>query len=169
MEQSGLPYLQQRLIGRKVIIFLPVVAILAAIISTFMLLPKSYYLKVRDGELFLVEGYLSSWVSSPRSSTMPPFSVKGLDLKGITNVEFETQDEAMDVLRSFFQKRVQAQSEALLVKEKELASAYSDLLRDTTGAKAAGIPGLEKNIEVLKGWLEIYNVKMKSTMPAAKS
>ncbi len=169
MDQPVLPYLQQRLIGRKVIIILPVIAILAAIISTFMLLPKSYYLKVRDGELFLVEGYLSSWVSSPRSSTMTPFSVKGLDLKGITNVEFETQDEAMDVLRSFFQKRVQAQSEALLVKEKELANAYSDLLRDTAGAKAAGTPGLEKNIEVLKGWIEVYNVKVKSTMPAAKS
>ena len=68
MEQSSLPYPQQRVIGRKVIIFLPVIAILAAIISTFMLLPKSYYLKVRDGEIFLVEGYLSSWVSSPRSS-----------------------------------------------------------------------------------------------------
>jgi hypothetical protein len=75
----------------------------------------------------------------------------------------------MDVLRSFFQKRVQEQNEVLLVKEKELANAYSDLLRDITGAKAAGTPGLEKNIEVLKGWLEIYNAKTKSVIPAAKS
>jgi hypothetical protein len=28
---------------------------------------------------------------------------------------------------------------------------------------------LDKNIEVLKGWLEIYNSKMKPAMPAAKS
>jgi len=27
---------------------------------------------------------------------------------------------------------------------------------------------LEKNIEVLKGWLEIYNAKVKLVMPAAK-
>jgi hypothetical protein len=75
----------------------------------------------------------------------------------------------MDVLRSFFQKRVQEQSEALLVKEKELAGAYSDLLRELIGAKASGTPGLEKNIEVLKGWLEIYNAKVKPAIPAAKS
>ena len=87
----------------------------------------------------------------------------------MTGVAFKTQYEAMNVLRSSFQKRVLEQSDALLVKEKELADAYSDLLRDMTGAKAAGTPGLEKNIEVLKGWLEIYNAKVKSAIPAAKS
>ena len=169
MEQSSLPFLRQRLVGRKIVIVLPVIIIIAAIILTFTALPKSFYFTVRGGELFLVRGSSSCWVFSQRSSALEPFSVKGLDLKGITGVAFKTQDEAMDVLRSSFQKRVQGQSEALLVKEKELANAYSDLLRDMTGAKAAGTPGLEKNIEVLKGWLEIHNAKVKLAMPAAKS
>lgn len=169
MEQSSLPFFRQRLVGRKIVIVLPVIIIIAAIILTFTVLPKSYYFTVRAGELYLVRGSSSGWIFSQRSSAMEPFSVKGLDLKGITGVAFKTQDEAMNVLRSSFQKRVHEQSEALLVKEKELADAYSDLLRDLTGAKAAGTPGLDKNIEVLKGWLEIYNTKMKPAMPAAKS
>ena len=169
MEQSSLPFFRQRLVGRKIVIVLPVIIIIAAIILTFTVLPKSYYFTVRAGELYLVRGSSSGWIFSQRSSAMEPFSVKGLNLKGITGVAFKTQDEAMNVLRSSFQKRVHEQSEVLLVKEKELADAYSDLLRDLTGAKAAGTPGLDKNIEVLKGWLEIYNAKMKPAMPAAKS
>jgi len=168
MEESSLPFFRQRLVGRKIVIILPVIILIAAIILTFTVLPKSYYFSVRAGELYLVRGSSSCWVLSQRSSAMEPFSVKGLDLKGITGVAFKTQDEAMNVLRSSFQKRVQEESEALLVKEKELANAYSDLLRDMTGAKAAGTPGLEKNIEVLKGWLEIHNARVKPAMPAAK-
>jgi hypothetical protein len=169
MEQSSLPFFRQRLVGRKIVIVLPVIILIAAIILTFTVLPKSYYFTVRADELYLVRGSSSGWVFSQRSSAMEPFSVKGLDLKGITGVAFKTQDEAMGVLRSSFQKRVQGQSEALLVKEKEMANAYFDLLRDMIGAKASGTPGLEKNIEVLKGWLEIYNAKVKPAMPTAKS
>jgi hypothetical protein len=168
MEQSSLPFFQQRLVGRKIVIVLPVIIIIAAVILTFTILPKSYYFTVRAGELYIVRGSSSGWVFSQRSSALEPFSVKDLDLKGITGVKFKTQDEAMGVLRSFFQKRVQEQRESLLIKEKELVGAYSDLLRDITGAKAAGIPGLEKNVEVLKGWLEIYNANAKPAMPAAK-
>jgi hypothetical protein len=169
MEQSSFPFFRQHLVGRKIVIVLPIIVIIAAIILTFTALPKSFYFTVRAGELYLVRGSSSGWVFSQRSSALEPFSVKGLDLKGVTGVAFKTQEQAMDVLRSFFQKRVQEQNEVLLVKEKELANAYSDLLRDITGAKAAGTPGLEKNIEVLKGWLEIYNAKAKSVIPAAKS
>ena len=168
MEQTSLPFFRQHLVGRKIVIVLPVIVIIAAIILTFAALPKSFYFTVRAGDLYLVRGSSSGWVFSQRSSAMEPFSVKGLDLKGITGVAFKTQDQAMDVLRSFFQKRVLEQSDMLLVKEKELANAYSDQLRDLTGAKAAGTPGLEKNIEVLKGWLDIYNAKVKSGIPAAK-
>jgi|APLow6443716910_1056828.scaffolds.fasta_scaffold275040_2 hypothetical protein len=169
MEQTSLPFFRQHLVGRKIVIVLPVIVIIAAIILTFTALPKSFYFTVRAGDLYLVRGSSSGWVFSQRSSAMEPFSVKGLDLKGITGVAFKTQEQAMDVLRGFFQKRVQEQSEALLVKEKELAGAYSDLLRELIGAKASGTPGLEKNIEVLKGWLEIYNAKVKPAVPAAKS
>jgi hypothetical protein len=96
---------------------------------------------------------------------MEPFSIKGLDLTGITGVSFKTQEEAMDVLRSFFGNRVEAQRQAIFEKEKEMAGPYADLLRDMTGAKASGIPGLEKNIEVLKGWLEVHNANVKSLKP----
>lgn len=166
MEKSSLPFFRQRLIGRKIVIVLPAIILIAAIIVTFTVLPKSYYFSVRGEELCLVRGPLSCWVFSQRSPALEPFSVKGLDLKGITGVAFKTQDEAMNVLAGFFQKRVQEQRDVLLVKEKELADAYADLLRDMTGAKAAGTPGLEKNMDVLKGWLDIYNAKVKS--PAAK-
>ncbi len=168
MEQSSLPFFKERLVGRKIVIVLPVIIIIAAVILTFTALPKSYYFSVRGGDLFLVRGSSSGWAFSQRSSALEPFSVKGLDLKGITGVAFKTQEQAMEVLRSYFQKRVQEQSGVLLPKEKELASAYSDLLRDLTGAKAAGTPGLEKNVEVLKGWLEIYNARVKPPMPGAK-
>jgi hypothetical protein len=169
MEQSRLPFFRQHLVGRKIVVVLPVIVIIAAVILTFTALPKSFYFTVRAGDLFLVRGSSSGWVFSQRSSALEPFSVKGLDLKGITGVAFKTQEQAMEVLRSFFQKRVQEQSDMLLIKEKELAGAYSDLLRDLTGAKAAGTPGLEKSIEVLKGWLEIYNAKVKPAIPGSKS
>jgi len=169
MEQSSLPFFRQRLVGRKIVIVLPVIILIAVIILAVTALPKNFHFTVRAGDLYLVRGSSSSWVLSQRSSALEPFPVKGLDLKGITGVAFKTQDEAMNVLRGFFQKRVQEQRDSLWVKEKELANAYSDLLRDMTGAKSAGIPGLEKNIEVLKGWLDIHNDKMKSAIPAAKS
>jgi hypothetical protein len=168
MEQSSLPFFRQHLVGRKIVIALPLIVIIAAIILTFTVLPKSFYFTVRTGELYLVRGSSSGWVFSQRSSALEPFSVKGLDLKGITGIAFKTQEQAMEVLRSFFQKRVQEQSDVLLVKEKELSGAYAELLRDLIGAKAAGTPGLEKNIEVLKGWIEIYNAKMKSAITATK-
>lgn len=168
MEPSSLPFFRQHLVGRKIVIVLPVIVIIAAIILTFTVLPKSFYFTVRGGDLCLVRGSSSGWIFSQRSSALEPFSVKGLDLKGITGVAFKTQEQAMEVLRSFFQKRVLEQSDALLVKEKELANAYSDQLRDLIAAKAAGTPGLEKNIEVLKGWLDIYNAKVKPANPATK-
>ena len=168
MKESSFTFFRQRLVGRKIVIILPVIVLIAAIIVTVTILPQNYYFSVRGEKLSLVRGPISCWVFSQRSNALEPFSVKGLDLKGITGVAFRTQDEAMNVLRGFFQKRVQEQSEALLNKEKELANAYADLLRDVTGAKAAGTPGLEKNIEVLKGWLEIYNAKVKASIPAAK-
>jgi hypothetical protein len=155
--------------GRAIIIVLPVIILIAVMIATVSSLPKSYYFTIRAGDLCLVRGSMSNWVLSEQSNAFEPFSVKGLDLKGITGVAYKTQEEAIGVLRSYFQKRVQEQSAAILIKEKELANVYSDLLRDMTGAKAGGIPGLEKNIEVLKGWLDIYNAKTKSPTPAAKS
>jgi len=169
MEQSSLPFFRQHLVGRKIVIVLPVIVIIAAIILTVTAMPKSFYFTVRAGDLFLVRGSSSGWLFSQRSSALEPFSVKGLDLKGIIGVAFKTQEQAMEVLRGFFQKRVQEQSDAILPKEKELAGAYSDLLRDLTGAKAAGTPGLEKNIAVLKEWLEIYHAKVNPAIPAAKS
>lgn len=169
MEQASLPFFRQRLMGRTIIIVLPVIILIAAVIATVSSLPKSYYFTVRSGDLCLVRGAMSNWVLSDQSNAFEPFSVKGLDLKGVTGVAFKSQEEAIGVLRGFFQKRVQEQSAAVLSKEKELANLYVDLLRDMTGAKAGGIAGLEKNIEVLKGWLEIYNAKIKSPPPAAKS
>jgi hypothetical protein len=169
MEQTSLPFFRQRLMGRTILIVLPVIILVAAVIVTISSLPKSYYFTVRAGDFCLVRGAMSYWVLSEQSNAFEPFSVKGLDLNGITGVAFKTQEDAIGVLRSYFQKRVQEQSAAILAKEKELASSYSDLLRDMTGAKAGGIPGLEKNIEVLKGWLDIYNAKIKSPTPAAKS
>jgi hypothetical protein len=168
MEESSLPFFRQRLVGRAIVIVLPVIILIAVILVSFTVLPKSFYFTVRAGELCLVRGPMSNWVMSQRSSAMEPFSVKGLDLKDITGVKFKTQEEAMNVLRSFFQNRIQGQREAILTKEKELAIAYSDLLRDMTGAKASGTPGLEKNIDVLKGWLEIHHANIKSPVPATK-
>lgn len=164
MEQTTLPFFRQHLIGRKIVIVLPLVVIVAAIILTVSVLPKNYYFSVRGGDLYLVRGVSSCPVLSQRSADMAHFSVKGLDLKGITGVAFKTKEQALSVLHDFFQKRVQEESQAVLAKENELAPAYSDLLRDMTGAKAAGMPGLEKNIEVLKGWLEMYHAR---TAPAS--
>jgi hypothetical protein len=168
MEKSNLPFFRQHLVGRKIVIVLPVIILIAAIIVTVTVLPKSYYFSVQGGKLSLVRGPVACWVFSQRSSAFEPFSVKGLDLKGITGVAFKTQEQAIEVMRGFFQKRVQEQNEVILAKEKEMANAYADLLRDLTGAKAAGTPGLEKNIEVLKGWLDIHNAKVNSAVPVAK-
>ncbi len=102
MEESGLPFFRQHLVGRKIVIILPMIIIIAAIILSVTILPKSYYFTVRGGELLLVRGPCSSWVVSQRSSALEPFSVKGLDLKGITGVAFKTQDEAMGFCAAFF-------------------------------------------------------------------
>jgi hypothetical protein len=169
MEQTSLPFFRQRLMGRTIVIVLPVIILIAVIIATISSLPKSYYFTVRGGDISLVRGSMSNWVLSEQTSLFEPFSVKGLDLKGITGVAFNTQEEALGALRGFFQKRVQEQCTAVQAKEKELAGPYAVLLRDMMGAKAGGVPGLEKNIEVLKGWIEIYNAKTKSQPSAPKS
>lgn len=168
MEQSSLPFFRQRLMGRTILIVLPVVIIIAAVIATISSLPKNFYFTVRAGDLYLVRGAMANWALSNQTGAFEPFSVKGIDLKGITGVTFKTQEEALGALRGIFEKRVQEQCAAVLAKEKELAGPYTDLLRDMQGAKAGGVPGLEKNIAVLKGWLDIYHAKINAPASTPK-
>jgi hypothetical protein len=169
MEQSSLPFFRQRLMGRTIIVVLPIIIIIAVVIATISSLPKNYYFTVRAGDLYLVRGAMSNWVLSNQTGAFEPFSVKGIDLKGITGVSFKTQEEALRSLRGIFEKRVQEQCAAVLNKEKELVGPYTDLLRDMQGAKAGGVPGLEKNIVVLKGWLDMVHAKTTPQAPAPKS
>lgn len=124
----------------------------------YVSLPVRYFFAVRGGELCLMEGRFSG-VGALRCQSIDPVPVRDLDVGSLTAVVFENEGDALKVFKSFFVKRVEDQTAIVLPMEKELAAPYGALLRDLKAARSAGVEGLQKNIDVLQGWMDLYKEK----------
>jgi hypothetical protein len=145
---------QERMLGRRVLYVVPVLAVIVMVAFVFMALPVKYYFTVSGGQLCLMSGRM--WVDAQRCQAIDPIPANDLNLQALTSQEFEDQSQALLVLREFFAKRVDEQRQKVSALEKELSAPYNILLRDLKAAKAAGMEGLEKNIQVLQDWTDFY-------------
>lgn len=142
--------------GRKVIVALPVIVLVMIALAAFVALPERCYFTVSHGELCLVSGKIG-WLYEQQSRAMDPVPVKDLDVQELTSKTFNNESDALAVMKAFFEKRVEEGQATVLPKEKELVNLYRVLLRDMKAAQVAGAQGLDKNIEVLQGWLAAFS------------
>jgi hypothetical protein len=149
---------QERFLGRKVIWLVPILMVITLSSYLYFSLPVRYFFSVRGGELCLMAGRFSR-VDAVRCQSIEPVPVAGLDVGSLTAVVFEHEGEAVNEFKSFFVKRVNDQTAKVLPMERELAAPYGALLRDLKAAKSAGVEGLQKNIDVIQGWMDIYKKK----------
>lgn len=147
------------ILGRKIVVVLPVVLILMIIIFLFMSLPLRYYYKVEQGQLYLKAGKLG-WVDETRSKAFEPVSVEGLNLKEIPSQVFESEGEALAALRKHFTQAVEEECLQMVDLESELVKHYKSLLTKYTIAHSAGVVKYAREITVLKGWLDMHAEKM---------
>lgn len=145
---------QERMLGRRVLYVVPLLVILIVTVFVYMAMPVKYYFTVSGGNLCLMSGRF--WVDAQQCTAIEPIPAKDLNLQALTSQKFEDQAQALSVLRDFFGKRVDEQRQKVSALEKELSAPYAILLRDLKAAKSAGMEGLDKNIEVLQGWVDLY-------------
>lgn len=157
-EAQGEFFRQERMLGRRVIVILPIFVALVAATLMYMAMPVRYFFTVQDGEMCMMAGRLS-WLGTQRCQVMDPIPVEGMNVESLTTQVFETQADGLAVLRSFFLKRIQHQAQELLPLERELVRPYATLVKDLKGARSAGADGLDRQISVLQGWLDIYAKK----------
>jgi hypothetical protein len=152
------------LLGRRILVVLPSVVVLMCVFIAFMAAPLRYYFKVSGGNLYLMAGKLA-YLDESRSKAFEPVPVEGMDLKDITSQSFESESAALSSIREESAKMAEAQCLQLMEKEKELVAPYKSLLTSLRIAHSAGAAKYARDVDVLKGWLEMYaekTAKMKS-------
>ena len=90
---------------------------------------------------------------------MDPIPVKDLDVQELTSKAFDSESDALAVMKTFFENRVKEGQAVIFPKEKELVNSYRILLRDMKAARAAGAQGLDKSIDAIQGWLSAFAKK----------
>ena len=149
---------QERILGRRILWAVPILMVTMLLSYLYFSLPVRYFFAVKGGELCLMAGRFS-WVDATRCQSIEPVQVRDLDVGSLTVLVFEKEGEALNVFKSFFVKRIDDQTAKVLPMERELAAPYTTLLRDLKAASSAGVEGLQKNIDVLQGWMDIYKKK----------
>lgn len=156
--QGGEFFRQERLLGRRIVVILPIFIILMVVTFLFVAMPLRYFFVVQDGDLCLMAGRFTSF-GAQRTEILEPIPVQGMDLENLLAQTFETRTDAFAMLRGTLMKRVQDQDAQIYSMEKDLAQPYALQLRYLKGARATGTEGLEKRIAVLQGWLDLYGKK----------
>ena len=148
------------LIGRGVIIVLPVLII---VMFVFVMFPTRYYYKVKDGELNLMVGKLG-WIDSKRSKALDPIPVGNADFSELTRQSFDTENEAFSAISSVIVSGIEEQREKLYPLEKQLADAYRHLLGYLRAAQRMGLQHDSLEAQEAQAWLDRYNARL-STQP----
>ena len=145
------------LLGRGVIIVLPLVIIVMLVLIMF---PTRYYYKVGDGQLTLWVGKLG-WLDAQQSKALEPIPVGTADFSDLTQQSFETESEALNAIGSVVMTRIDAAEEKLYPLEKQLADIYKELLGYLKAAQRIGLQDDENEIAVVQGWLDSYQARLK--------
>ncbi len=147
------------LLGRRIIIVLPVVLIFMIVFFLFMSLPVRYYYKMEHGQLYLKTAKMG-WLDESTSKAFRPVPVEGLGPQDIPTQVFETESEALKALREQFSAAAEKQCLETFELEKNLVKPYQSLLTKFTIAHAAGAAEYGREMMVLKGWLQMHAEKM---------
>jgi len=144
------------LIGRGVIIVVPLVIIVMLVLILF---PTRYYYKVSDGQLSLWVGKLG-WLDSQQSKALDPIPVGSADFAQLTQQSFETESEALSAIGSLITTRIEEEKEKVYPLEKQLADVYKELLGYLKAAQKIGLQENGDEIAAVEGWLNHYQVRL---------
>jgi hypothetical protein len=144
------------LIGRGVIIVLPVIII---IMLVFVMFPTRYYYNVKDGELNLMVGKLG-WIDSQRSKVLDPIPVGNTDFSDLTRRSFQTENEALYAISSVITSSIEEERKKLYPLEKQLADSYRRFLGYLRAGQRIGLEHDPAEAQEAQAWLDLYNTRI---------
>jgi hypothetical protein len=150
------------IMGRRVILVVPIVFIVMVAMVMFMFVPMRYQFKVINGELglWIARG---GWLISQQSKAFGTVAVGNADLGSLLDRSFETEMEAVKALSSLVTAGIADREEKLITLEKQIVVLYTDLVAYLGVVKELNLAGKDDNVEVLQDWLNYYMAKLQRT------
>ncbi|WP_143083084.1 hypothetical protein [Thermodesulforhabdus norvegica] len=124
----------------------------------FLAMPVKYYFLVKDGTLGLYSGRIG-WLDGTKDKGFVPVFIgesKDEGLRVLLAEKFKSREEALDALRPVMLKIVVNHLSEIAELEQTLFGHYRVLYGEILAAHQAGATGLEKSLEALKLWLDMY-------------
>jgi hypothetical protein len=147
------------ILGRRVVLVIPVVFIFMAVMVVLMLVPTRYQFKVCNGQLglWITKG---GWLISQQSKAFGTVPVGNADFGNLVDQSFETEIEALKALSSLATTGIKDREEKLIPLEKQIAGLYTDFVAYLRVAQELDLAGKDDNVEVLQDWLNYYMAKL---------
>lgn len=142
----------RHLLGRRIIIVLPLIILTIVVIGAAMTLPMRYYFKACDGKIALQESKVP-FLWGMQSNIMQPFAASPADFRELLGMRFKSPEDALAALRECSMKKLEEVHDKILAMEAEMIAPYTTYLGCLGGAQAAGVQGFEKEIAALDAWL----------------
>jgi hypothetical protein len=160
-------HVYKNLLGRKIIIAVPIIFVVMAVIFMVMELPSRYQFKVTNGQLGL---WITSggWLTTQQSKAFATVPVGNADFGNLLGQSFETEIEALKALSSLATTGIRDRQEKLIPLEKQIAGLYTDLAAYLRVAKELDLPGKDDNEEGLQDWLNYYMAKLQQASKAQR-
>jgi hypothetical protein len=156
----------KNVLGRRVILVIPIVFMVMAVMVVLMLVPTRYQFKVSNGQLglWITKG---GWLIAQQSKAFGTIPVGNADFGNLRGQSFETEIEALKALSSLATTGIKDREEKLIPLEKQIAGLYTDLVAYLRVAQELDLAGKDDNVEVLQNWLNHYMAKLQRA-PKAK-
>jgi hypothetical protein len=154
-------HVYKNVLGRRVIIAIPIIFMVMAAIFLLMVVPSRYEFKVTKGHLGL---WITSggWLNDQQSKVFGSVPVGNADFGNLLGRSFETETEALKALSSLTTTGTRDRQEKLIPLEKQIAGLYTDLVAYHRVAKELDLPGKDDNVKGLQDWLNYYMAKLAS-------
>mgnify|MGYP000868642170 FL=1 len=142
----------RHLLGRRIIIVLPLIILTIVVLGLAMSLPTRYYFKACDGKIGLRESKVPVlW--GMQSQVVQPFAANPANFKELLGKRFDSAEDALTALRECSMAKLEENHDKILDMEAEMIGPYTSYLGYLGGAQAAGVQGFEKEIAALETWL----------------
>jgi hypothetical protein len=157
----------KNVLGRRVILVIPIVFMVMAVMVVLMLVPTRYQFKVSNGQLglWITRG---GWLIAQQSKAFGTIPVGNADFGNLPGQSFETEIEALKALSSLATTAIKDREEKLIPLEKQIAGLYTDLVAYLRVAQELDLAGKDDNVEVLQDWLNHYMAKLQRASKAKR-
>lgn len=114
-----------------------------------------FFFKINDGRLTLYKGGWK-WLGARQSNAVQPITAEGMDVAPLLDKTYDSLDAALADYAMIMPEWIVGQEARVSQLEKDLTSAYNDLLVGLRAAKSVGLAEYEKEITRLERKIEAY-------------